>query len=112
MIGLRITQPATLHSQQTGAKDAAGDRTTTFVDHDVLVEIQQRDGSEFRDGQYVSVTRWYAFIRPDTTLPAFKPSDELTVDGRRYTFDGEPWQVRHPRTGQVSHWYARLRRTS
>lgn len=104
-----MTQAATLHRWEQGSKDAAGDVTHSFttVSDPIFVELQQKDGVEVQDGRMVAVSRWTVFIRPDATVTHM---DELTIDGTRYAFDGEPEPIRHPRTGQRSHWRARLKK--
>lgn len=109
MIADRITQAATLHRYTAAAKNELGDKTGTFVDVPVFVEIQQQTATENRAGQNVAVSTWLAFFRPDVVLAA---ADQLTVDGKRYTFDGDPWLVRHPRLGRASHWVARMRKVN
>lgn len=111
MIASRLTQPATLHRHTAGTKDAAGDVTSSFTDapDPIYLELQQQTGSEIRDGRAVLVSSWVAFIRPDAVVTGH---DELTINGSRFSFDSDPWLVRHPRTGQSSHWFARLRKVS
>lgn len=111
MIAARMTQPATLHQASNGVKDAAGDVVATFTDapDPIYLDLQQQSGSEIRDGRIVSVTTWLAFVRPDATLTS---RDELTVNGGRFSIEGDPWLVRHPRTGLASHWLVRLRKVS
>lgn len=111
MIADRITNTATHHRYTASTKNEAGDVTYTFVDapEPLYVELQQQSATEMRDGRAVLVSTWIGYFRPDAVLDGH---DEMTLDGKRYSFDGDPWLVRHPRTGQASHWFARMRRAA
>lgn len=109
MITHLINRPATLHRHTAGPRDEMLDVTSTYVDEPIMVELQQADTSEQRDGRTVVVSGWLALFRPDETLTAL---DQLSVDGARYAFDGEPWLVRHPRTGRSMHWSAKVRKVA
>lgn len=110
-IAPRITNPATLHRRSAAtSKDAAGDVGSTFVDVPTFVELQQYSANEMRNGMLVSVTIWAGYFRPDVVLSSL---DEVTIQPYgRFTFEGDPWLVRHPRTGRKSHYLARLKRVS
>lgn len=113
MIANRITLPGILHRwQTTGSKDEAGDVTSSFADGvPITVELQQQPGelgaTEKRDNQLTATSRWLAFLRPDVTVSHL---DEFTIAGDRYSVDGEPWLVRHPRTARSLHWQVKLRK--
>lgn len=110
MITQYINKPATLHTwTKLPDKDEAGDVQHDFTDSAVLVELQQKSATELRDGMLIRVDSWTVFLRPDTTVTGL---DELTVDGARYTFNGDPWLVRNPRTGAESHWQGRMEKVS
>lgn len=114
MIATRITADGILHRWQAGSKDEAGDVTATFAEGvPVKVELQQQPGelgaTEKRDNQLVATSRWLAFLRPDVAVSHL---DEFTIAGIRYSVDGEPWVVRHPRTGRSLHVQAKLRRVT
>lgn len=109
MIATKITRACTLHRwTRLPGKDADGNELSTFVDVPTHVELQQHSSDEVRNGQLTSVSVWAGYFRPDVTLSAL---DEVTIPGAgRFTFDGDPWLVRHPRTGRSSHYLARLRK--
>jgi hypothetical protein len=111
VIGLRITQPCTIHHwTKLPTKNELGDEQWGWVDEAGFIELQQHSATELRRGQVVALSQWAGFFRPDVTLTN---KDEVTVPGSgRFTFDGDPWLVRNPRTAKNSHWYARMRRTS
>lgn len=109
MISARITRDCTLHRwTKLPDKDADGNEQHTFVDVPTKVELQQHSSDEMRDGRMVSVTVWAGYFRPDVAISA---PDEVTIPGSgRFALEGDPWLVRHPRTGRSSHYLTRLRK--
>jgi hypothetical protein len=114
----KITGPGVLHRHTAGGRNASGDYDApTFTDEPVYVEAQQLARAEDRGGAVTTVGTWVALLRPD--VADLTGDDEVTVGGRlvdgetvggtRYAFQGDPWHVRHPRTGRATHWEATLR---
>lgn len=119
-IASKITRPATLHHWAAAAdRNDLGDYDSGWSDAPIYCELQQQTTSELRDGRLVVVSTYQAFYRPDLTGPGGRPAadvlapeDEVTVDGARYAMNGDPWPVRHPRTGRTSHWEAQMRKVT
>ena len=116
----RINRAGTLHTWAVSAdRNDLGDYDSGFTDHPVYAEVQQTSSVELRGGQMTVVTHYLGFFRPRLDGPGgavaagtLTPEDEVTVDGARYTLDGDPWLVRNPRTGIASHWETRLRKVT
>jgi hypothetical protein len=69
-------------------------------------ELQQATSVESEEGA-IQVSAWQAFFPAGTELTG---GDAILVDGATYELLGDPWAVRHPRTGHVSHVQAAVRR--
>ena len=52
---------------------------------------------------------WDVFFPADTDIDS---GDALLVDGKEYEVDGEPWTVRNPVTGQLSHVECSVKRVA
>lgn len=107
-----ITRPCTITHTTTSGSDDMGDPTTTTEDVRTVCELQQASSTEQRETGAVVVTQWVVFLLPDVQASA---SDGLTVDdmpGAAFTFDGDPWLVRHPTSGEHGHQEARLRQVT
>lgn len=70
-------------------------------------ELQQTTEGEAHDGR-VMRTGWRVFLPADVDLAGW---DALRVDGELLELDGDPWRVRHPRSGDVHHVEAAVRRS-
>lgn len=116
MIRRLINRPCTIHRQEvTEETDDMGDPIVADADagHRTVCDLQQNTADENRDGGAGSQTStWSLFLLPEESLDGW---DEITVAppdadpetwdgvGTRMTLYGEPWPVRNPRTGVVSH---------
>jgi hypothetical protein len=107
MITHLLTRPCTLRKQVEGPKDEFGDVTYTATEKSTTCELQQAQTTEFRDGRQLQVSTWNLYL-PSGEDPA--GWDEVELDGQVWTFEGDPWTVRHPRTGALSHVESRVRR--
>lgn len=124
MILSLINRPCMLHRSVTSETetDAMGDPLVEEVDDPTVCEIQQQQRFEQRDGQQVLVSVWQVFLLPsedvdgwDSITVAPPEVDEDAWDGvtgDRYSLEGEPWPVRHPRKGVVHHIEATARKVS
>lgn len=104
-----MTLTATItHVAQTGAPDAdygnPTDQTTTST---ALCELQQQQRAEDTvDADRQSET-WTLFIEPDATIDG---GDRIEIAGVSYEVDGPPWRARNPRTQELTHIEALVRR--
>lgn len=85
--------------------EAAGEPAKCELQRVRAVERTQSGGLVRR----LSETAYHLFLAPEVGLDA---TDQVDVGGQRYTVDGDPWQVTHPRTGEVHHLEARVRRVA
>ena len=105
----RLNLPCTLHlSAPTGSGDGMGDPATGDTDVAWTCDLQEDSASELRDGRMVLVSVWTLLLAPDPEDEDGNPVsvdglDAVTVAGTRYSIEGDPWQVRNPRTGIVHH---------
>jgi hypothetical protein len=116
-IAARIRRPATLHVWSVGGREpGSGDYSGPgFADVPTVVEVQQQQTSERRDGAVVVTSVWTALFRPPDAgefgVAALKATDEFTVQPEgRFAIEGDPWLVRRPSTQRATHWFAHLRK--
>ena len=88
--------------------DADGVQTWTETPLPVLCELQQEIASE-ANGAMLETTLWRLFL-PATVAPRGWDALRLPGDGVMFELEGDAWAVRNPRSGQVSHVEARVRR--
>ena len=69
-------------------------------------ELQQAAATDAHDGR-LQQTGWRVFLPAGVDLTGW---DALRIDGDLLELVGDPWPVRHPRTGVVSHVEAEVRR--
>jgi hypothetical protein len=69
-------------------------------------ELQQVAAGDAHDGR-VQQTGWRVFLPAAVELDGV---DAIRIDGELLELDGDPWPVRHPRTGAVHHVEAAVRR--
>lgn len=95
-----------------GTIDAAGDAVVTTVDTSAVCELQQlprrADGEPVTQAE-MSDSQWLLVLPAGTAIDT---GDGVVVDGKAYEMFGEPWHVRHPRTGVESHVECTLHRTA
>lgn len=105
-----INRPATLiRRSDSGKTDAFGNPVPTVTETEVLCELQQRRRDEPENQAELSDTLWSLFLPAGTELDT---GDAIVVDGDEYALVGAPWDARNPRTQQVSHIEATVRRTA
>lgn len=92
-----LTRSATLRRQEQTGSDVYGDAIYDYVEEAVLCELQQDRVREIRDGRELEVSVWSLFLPAGISTSGW---DEIAIDGRVYTFDGDPWEVRHPTSGE------------
>jgi hypothetical protein len=105
-----INRPATLvRRTDSGKTDEFGNPVMTVTETEVLCELQQQRRNEEGDQGELSETLWNLFLPAGAELDT---GDAIVVDGDEYELVGAPWDARNPRTQQVSHVEATVRRTA
>jgi hypothetical protein len=89
--------------------DAYGNEQPDTDETETFGELQQQQRSEPGSEGELSVTTWSLFLPAGTEL---RTSDTVEIDGATYQVTGDPWSVRNPRTGGVSHVEATVVRTA
>lgn len=92
-----LTRPATLRTRVQTGSDVYGDAVYAVNEEAVLCELQQDRVREIRDGRELEVSVWTLFLPAGIETSGW---DEISIDERIYTFDGDPWEVRHPTSGE------------
>jgi hypothetical protein len=67
--------------------------------------LDQKDTIEFLNDRDTILTKWKAFLHPESVVTAFAT---LTFQGQLFQVDGAPYHVYNPRTRQVSHIECKL----
>lgn len=93
-----INRPCTIRQRATSGYDDYGNETDTLTDTATVCEFQQQQRSENEDE--LAAVKWRVFLPTGTSISS---GDQLVVDGTAYEVDGEPWDVRNPRTKTGSH---------
>lgn len=86
-------------------RDAYGNPVSSTTTVTTVCELQQQSRDEQPDE--ISSTKWLLILPADTAIAT---DDTVVVASVAYEVDGEPWVVRSPWTGTVSHVEAALRR--
>lgn len=81
-----------------------GEATTTTT---ALCELQQTERDEEQTDSNVQSETWNLYLVPTATIDG---GDRVEVDDVTYEVIGPPWRARHPRTGQITHIEATVRR--
>lgn len=81
-----------------------GEVTTTTT---ALCELQQTSRDEKQVDSAVTSETWNLYLVPTAEIDA---GDRATVDGTPYDVIGPPWRARHPRSGEITHIEATVRR--
>lgn len=92
-----MTHSATLRRRAQTGTDVYGDAVYSVETEAVLCELQQDRVREIRDNREIEVSVWTLFLPADVSVSGW---DEIDIDGRIYTFEGDPWEVRHPQSGE------------
>jgi len=96
----------------SGVEDRYGNEIPTENTVSTVCELQgssQRVGNEPSGHNDLSRTKWSIFLPAGTDVDS---ADLVIVDGQEYELDGDPWNVRNPRTQSESHVEATLIRTN
>ena len=113
-----INQPCVLLLRTAGGEDAHGNPTAGEPKRvDWYCELQQLKRSEPAAEGETSDTVWDLFLRPEIVDEPDEPvevgtGDAIEITGRVYEFTGDPWDVRSPFNGRVSHIEATVRRVN
>lgn len=97
-----MTQPVTVQPMGAGAPDDYGN-TAPAPQGDPVPEfgyLDQKDTVEYLGDRDTVVSKWKAFLRPDSVVTALS---YVTFAGQTFQVDGEPYHVFNPRTRMVSH---------
>lgn len=107
-----INRPCTIYRQIEGGPDDYGDPQITFDSGTATVcELQGQPGlRSTREGAdlVLETTRWVIYLPAETELTG---GDYLVIDGGRYDLEGDPDEVRNPRTRRRAYVMVRARRT-
>lgn len=112
MLNQLLNRACIIEARIPGGRDEYNNETDTVVEVETVCELQQRQRTEVSSTggrTEVSSTEWLLVLPAGTDLST---GDAVVVDGDRYEVIGEPWQARNPRTSQMSHVEATLKRTS
>jgi len=97
-----MTQPVTVQPMTVGPEDAYGN-TPLAASGDPVAEmgyLDQKDTIEYLNDRDTVVTKWKAFLRPESVVTALAV---ITFSGQSFQVAGEPYHVYNPRTRMVSH---------
>jgi hypothetical protein len=108
---LFLTGTVTHRTTNTTVVDEMGDPTTTTTSAEWKCWIEQVQRSEQTINTDVQQSRWrlYLELAADGQVAG---GDAIEVQGVAYEFDGPPWPAFNPRTRQVTHLEADVRRTT
>jgi len=81
-----------------------GESTTTTT---ALCELQQKERDEEQTDSHVQGETWNLYLVPTATIDG---GDRVEVDDVTYEVIGPPWRARHPRSGEITHIEATVRR--
>lgn len=84
-----------------------GDAVATETAVETKCEFQQLRRTEYEGN--LSETAWLVVLPAGTEIGA---GDMVTVDATNYEVVGDPWEVRHPSTGALTHIEATALRTA
>lgn len=105
-----MTRSATLlRYADSGEVDEYGDAVKTLTETSVSCELQQQRRNEDDEQAEVAESRWRLFLPAGTEVDT---GDAIEVGGDRYELVGEPWPVHNPRTEEISHIEATVRRVA
>ena len=91
---------ATLVKREPGASDEYGNPVPVESDLPTTCELQQV-GAREELGDQVQVTTWRLFLPKDA--PARGWDAVRLADGSTYELQGDAWQVKNARTGELHH---------
>ena len=67
--------------------------------------LEQKDTIEYLDDRQTVVSRWTAYLRPESAVTALA---HISFNSQTFQVDGEPWHVYNPRTKAVDHIECKL----
>jgi hypothetical protein len=104
--GLLTLDAQLLRRDQSGPPDEYGNPGWVVVGEPVACELQMQ--TSFEDhGAALQSSTYRLILAP---LAGVRGWDALELDGVTYELDGDAWLARNPRTGQLSHVEAIVRR--
>lgn len=97
-----LTQPVTVQPMLPGTPDDYGNTPLTPTGSPVaeLGYLDQKDTVEYVNGRDTTVTKWKAFLAPESAVTALAT---VTFGGQVFQVDGQPYAVFNPRTRMTSH---------
>ena len=97
-----MTQAVIVQPMGPSTEDAYGNTVQGAVGSpvDELGYLDQKDTVEYLNDRDTIVTKWKAFLHPDSVVTSFAT---LTFGGQLFQVDGAPYPVYNPRTRLVSH---------
>ena len=105
-----LTLTATItHVAHAGAADAYGNPTETTTTSTAAAEIQQTQRDEHTRDANVAEETWLLVLAPTATIDN---TDRVSVGGVSYEVIGPPWRARNPRTGDVTHIEATVKKAA
>lgn len=106
-----MTQPVVVQPMTPGVSDDYGNTPTTPLGNPVeeFGYLDQKDTIEYLNDRDTVVTKWKAFLHPDSVVTALAVLD---FQGQTFQVDGDPYHVYNPRTRMVSHIEVTLTTTS
>lgn len=110
MLSELLTTPITITTRTpSGEKDGYGNAVDAETTIEVLGELQQRQRGEDAESIDIADSRWLLVLPASTVISA---DSAITVAGRDYEVDGEPWPVHDPIDQTTSHIEATVRRVA
>jgi hypothetical protein len=102
-----MNQPLTVQALGGAAKDEYGNTVPGPVGSVVpeLGFLEQKDTIEYLTDRQTVVSKWKAFLFPDSTVTALA---FINFNAQKFQVDGEPWHIYNPRTKSVSHIECKL----
>lgn len=93
----------------TGPDDGFGDPTIVTTTRTLACWLSQRQRSEVTGNADTQQETWDLYLEP--AAADIDGLGRVTVDGIVYELDGPPWPALNPRTRQITHVEATVRRT-
>jgi hypothetical protein len=102
-----LNQPLTVQGVGGSATDEYGNEVLAPAGSAIpeVGYLEQRDSTEYLDGRQTVVSRWVAYLLPESSVVA---TSYITFGGQTFQVDGEPWHVFNPRTRAVDHIECKL----
>jgi hypothetical protein len=105
-----LSTPVTISRKiASGKTDEYGDEIPEVETVQAVGELQQQKREERGDQGEVSTTDWVLFLPAGTDI---RTGDAVTIGVDQYQMVGDPWAVKNPRAGDISHIEASVRRVA